>query len=265
MPSSLTQGRRANTSAGEPTFQPFAAFDEAGLSFRRSQLTLVAAGPGCGKSALVQYMLTKGYKGLAVNRVLYFSADTDAATMFIRSCAMLTGWESSYIEGRLRGDEGVEELEAIVNGGAGHMQMVFKSYPTSSDVDSQVLAYEEVWGVLPDVIVMDNAKNMDMEMAGEDHVLLEEACEYLHELARATNAAVITLHHVEGKYEGSDMPIPLSGLRGKIGKTPETVLTLHRSGTNLHVSPVKYRNGDADPGGKKFITLTSDLSRMQFG
>lgn len=265
MPISLAQGRRKNSTAGEKIFWPTLAMEASGTAFRRSQLSLVAGGPGAGKSAFVLYGLVKGLRGLATNRILYFSADTDAATVFIRVAAILTGWETSYIEGRLRADD-TEEIEAIVANGASHIQMVFKSYPTPRDIDNQVDAYEEVWGVLPDVIVMDNLKNLDMgDEGGEEFSALEAACEELHELARETNAAVITLHHVEGKHEDGMSPIPLSGLRGKVSKTPEVVLTLHRDSQNLYVSPVKDRNGKADPSGKWFLTVSSDLSRMQYG
>src|SRR6185312_12777252 len=133
---------------------------------------------------------TIGLRRQAVNRVLYISADTDSTTMFVRSAAILTGWETSYIEGRLHSDESVDELEAIVDQGAGHIQMVFKSYPTPEDVENQLLAYEEVWGVLPDIVVMDNLKNLDFgEGGGEEFSALEAACEFLHEIARDNNCA----------------------------------------------------------------------------
>jgi hypothetical protein len=96
--------------------------------------------------------------------------------------------------------------------------------------------------------------------------MLEEACVIMKGLARDTNAAVIALHHVSGALEDGLTAIPLSGLRGKIPKTPATVLTLHRGegGKQLRVSPVKVRSGVADASGNWSLPIAIDLNRMSF-
>lgn len=261
---SLTQGRRKVGASGEPIPTPFPQLDAARISFRRGQLSLVAAAPGTGKSAWVFYTLVIGWFRKMVSRVLYFSADTDAAIMFKRAAQMLTGWTAPYIEEAMAG-ENAESIEEIVRNGTSHIRMDYTPFPTDDDVRDQLNAYYEVYGVFPDVIVMDNLSNLRLGGgAGDETQALQENCEFLHLIAKETGAAVITLHHVVGSYEDGDKPIPQGGLKDKVSKTPEMVVTLFRDGQHLYVSAVKNRDGGADPSGRQFVTLNADLSTMSY-
>lgn len=260
---SLTQGRRKAGDSGEPILWPFPQLDEARIAFRKGQLALVAGAPGSGKSAWVLYALIIGYYRKATSRVLYFSADTDAAIMFKRAAQMLTGYTAGYIEEQLS-EGGAEIIEGIVKAGTAHITLDYNSYPTADDIRDQVYAYYEVYGCFPDVIVMDNLKNLRMGGSDGEFEELEENCEFLQLIARDTGAAVIALHHVTGDYESGDKPIPLSGVRGKVTKTPETVLTVFRGQGNLYISPVKNRDGEADASGKRYIAITADMATMSY-
>ena len=72
------------------------------------------------------------------------------------------------------------------------------------------------------------------------------------------------MHHVVGSAEDGISPIPLSGLRGKVSKTPAVVWTLYRTPSHLNISPVKNRNGKADASGAWSLPILADLGRMQY-
>lgn len=236
------------------------------IFLRRGQFSIIAGGPGTGKSALIQFILQQGFtppKGATrKNTVFYFSADSDPGTMFKRAAAIETGWDQSEIDRLLRQGK-TAELEARVNAATKHMFMDYRSSPEAEDIEAEMAAYVTVHGAYPEVIVIDNLKNLYAGEGGEFEAL-EGNCEFLHELARTTGAAVIALHHVTGDNEDGLKPIPLSGLRGKVSKTPEVVLTLHRTETHLNISPVKNRNGKAQAAGTWFLGVQVDLATMQY-
>lgn len=243
--------------------------NESKTYFRKGQLTLVAAGPGSGKSAVVQYILQRG-NGCGVddptrltNRTFYFSADSDQTTMWKRSAAIATGFTQDSIDEAIFEDN-IEWLEYQVQRSAAHMRFDYNSSPTDSYVLDSIDAYASVYGSYPEVLVFDNLKNIVIDGAEGEFQALEEACGFLHDLARDTNAAVIALHHVTGEMEDGTKPIPLSGLRGKVSKTPEVVCTLHRREQNMFISPVKNRNGVADASGQWLLPVHVDLARMIF-
>lgn len=229
---------------------------------RRGQLTMVAAAPGTGKSALVQAILQRGNDAGNHNRVLYVSSDTDAVTMWTRSAAIAAGYDTSSIERMVR-EGNAFGLEAEVARATSHMQFSYNTSPSDEDLHREVEAYATRFGIYPEVIVQDNLMNL-YAGDGDEFQALQGNCDFLHELARDTGAAVITLHHVTGEYENGDKPIPLGGLRGKVSKTPEVILTLFRRGDQLIVCPVKNRNGRASPQASWQLPMYVDLSRMKF-
>lgn len=262
----LSQARRKDSNAGEPIQNPFSIIHSTESHIRRGQLAIIAGGPGTGKTAVLQNIIQRG-NGLVgeekrVNTCLYFSADSDANTIFKRAVSIETGWEQSEVERLLReGRQG--ELDAIVDQAASHFEWSFRSSPDDNDVLTQVKAYVTKYGTAPEIICVDNVKNLFVGGGGEFEAL-EAACEFLHELAKDSGAAVIGLHHVVGEAEDGTKPIPMSGLRGKISKTPSVIWTLHRSETHLKISPVKNRNGKAQASGTWTLPILADLGRMQY-
>lgn len=257
----LSQGRRKNTEAGEPLYCPFGVLNATETHIRKGQLALVAGGPGTGKSALMHAWLQRGNDNGKHNTVMYFSADSDPFTMWKRSASIATGYTLSDVE-RMVKEGNTAGLDAIVDEATAHMWMDYRSSPTEEDVLDEVMAYQTVYGSDPEVIVLDNLKNLYQDMG--EFEALEQSCMFLHDLARDTNAAIIALHHVVGAAEDGISAIPLSGLRGKVSKTPEVVLTLHRSDSQLNVSPVKNRNGRAQASGAWILPLQADMSRMAY-
>lgn len=146
----------------------------------------------------------------------------------------------------------------------------FRASPTLDDLELSVKAYAEVYGEYPELVIVDNITNLRTEFDSDPMgaAALEGMLDYLHSLSRETRSCVIGLHHVTGTYNDGNVPIPLSGLRGQVGRVPEVVLTLHRIVGDLWtpdamcVSTVKNRNGRSDPSGNTFVELAFIGDRM---
>ena len=165
----------------------------------------------------------------------------------------------------LSGD--VERIKGLVSDVP--IRFNYSSSLTLDTITTQVHAYEELHGDYPELIVVDNALDVVMEGSDIDQAQsLDALMSWLHELARTTDACVIVLHHVTGPYNDANQPIPLSGVKGQIGRVPELILTLHKaigdygSSDEIRVSTVKNRGQKADPSGQSFVPLEFDGFRM---
>lgn len=260
----LGQGLKQNEDVGEPIPCPWPAIVHAGAVPRRGQLTLIVAAPGQGKSAVAQSLAQRGNDFGDVLSTMYFSADSDASTMFKRSAAIATGYQMADIDNMVQGGNS-DGLQAHVRSHASHMRMDFRSSPSDQDLLDNLDAFAEVYGKFPETVVVDNLSNLYSPDSEGEFSMLADNCSFLHDVARESGAAVIALHHSVGEFESGDKAIPLSGLRGKVSKIPEIVWTLYRSSEHMHISVVKNRNGVAYADGSNPITIHADLSRMRLG
>ncbi|MEU8086369.1 DnaB-like helicase C-terminal domain-containing protein [Micromonospora sp. NPDC049101] len=252
----LTRAKLSRGSAGEPLPTVFKSLSAEGIHFRRGQLTLIAAAPGVGKSVAA---LTVALKSACPG--YYASADTDAFTMYLRAGAMVTGWKTHEIETAVEHDN-TAHMDTLLEKRS-DVRMDFAGRIELDSLEADLKAYAMTYGEWPHFIVVDNISNMESE--GEGYQALEASCDYLHELGRETGAAIIALHHVTGEYDDGTKPVPLSGLRGKISKVPEMILTLHRNedSSRLFVTPVKNRTGKNAANANWNIPLEYDPSRMR--
>ncbi|MEO6086938.1 MAG: DnaB-like helicase C-terminal domain-containing protein [Umezawaea sp.] len=260
---SLLQSRRIRGAAGEPLPAVFKTLEDNGTRFLRGQLVLVAAGPGTGKSGFtLTYALRSGVSAM------YFSADSDAFVQLTRSISILTGWTLEASAKAVLADE-LGDVRDRLTGLP--IRLSYSASPSLGEIETTIEAYEEVYGDYPDLIVIDNITNVRTQASDEDgdpFSGLEGLMDYLHTMARETQACVIGLHHVTGSYNDADKPIPLSGVKGQISRVPEMVLTMHkRSGGEfdsdvLCVSTVKNRGGRADASGHTYAELEFDGERM---
>lgn len=258
----LAQSAAVKGSAGEPLPTVWKSLEERGTRFLRGQLALVAAGPGTGKSAFVlNYTLRSGVS------CLYFSADSDAFVQLTRALAVMGGLNMAEAgEAVLNNDTG--KINSII--GESPVRFSYNPSPTLAHIETQVQAYEELYGDYPELIVIDNAMDVVMEGSDIDQAQsLDALMAWLHDMARTTEACVIVLHHVTGPFNDANKPIPLSGVKGQIGRVPELILTLHKQAADyegqpddLCVSTVKNRGQRADPSGESYALLTFDGYRM---
>lgn len=261
---SITQARRIRGAAGDPLPTVFTSFDQYKIVFRRGQLVLIAAGPGTGKSALA---LTQAVRSKVPT--LYMSADSDAFTQVSRSFSIHTGILMDETERYARGEDVLattlvqaESLKQIP------IRFNFLAGPTLANIERSMEAFQELYGEYPALTVIDNITNV--RNGTEDNAEnpfggLEVFLDYANEMARNTQSCVIGLHHVNGPYNDQNRPIPISGVKGQIGRVPQMILTLFRSGpTTVGVSPVKLRGAKFDPSGEYYTELDFDGSTMTF-
>lgn len=241
--------RRGRLAAELP--QPWPSLAAHRVAFRRGQVSLLAAAPGGGKSTLAL-----AYAIQAAVPTLFISADTDLPTMAVRAGAVVLGWRQAQVEARLDTLDVRNALDSTA-----HIRWADDSQPTVEDIYSEALAYCEVFGDFPPLIVVDNLIDVHIDRGGDkDWAGTRAVIDALKRLARESEAHVMVLAHATGKYENGDEPIPLGGLEWKPGKNVELVLTMyHGDGHELRLCPVKNRSGRASARGELFVPLYADL------
>jgi len=261
---SIVQARRIRGAAGDPLPTVYKSFEDYNIIFRRGQLVLIAAGPGTGKSALALSQAVKSRVS-----TLYMSADSDAFTQVSRSFAIHTGLTMAETEKYARGEPVLPStLEKAKSLNALPIRFNFLEAPTLGSIERSMEAFDELYGDYPALTVVDNITNV--RNGTEDNAEnpfggLEVFLDYANEMARETQSCVIGLHHVNGPYNDANKPIPMSGIKGQIGRVPQMILTLFRSGPGtVGVSPVKNRGQKADTTGEWYCELDFDGDTMTF-
>ena len=233
-----------------PLPQVWTDLDSQQIKFRRGQVCMVAAAPNAGKS-----MFALIYALRAKVPTLFFSADTDTATVMIRVASAMSGHTQVTVEANL--DKQSDYYEDDLRG-MSHIQWVFDSSPSLDDIELEVKAYVELYGIPPELIVIDNLMNVvaehENEWAGLRQIMME-----LHDMARKTEACVLVLHHVSeaSEYGDTTKPPARRSIHGKISQLPSLILTLGYSpleGT-LRVSPVKNRFGPMYANADQHVSL----------
>jgi replicative DNA helicase len=269
---SLTHALRLAGDEGEPIPCPYPGLVEAGAHIRRGQLSMIAAGPGGGKTMLMtdwclRLPQASADAGATPHRVLFFSADSDRGTVGNRVLAAVFGRTMPEVEHDRRHNPTPEMWERLHNA-TRHIEYCFTPTITPDLVGEETWAYETKWGRHPEVIVVDNLA--DFVTTGktgvDDHAGAADAAKILKDLAVDTGAAVILLHHLNA--EGAkhhDQPVPRSGVRGQLTGPQRLILTLHTpTDGELAISVVKNSNGRARPAGGYGVIITVDPSRMAF-
>jgi len=120
---------------------------------------MIAAAPNAGKS-----MLALVYAIRAGVRTLFFSADTDASTVTMRAAAALSQHAQNVVEESLRKNPRFydEELARVTN-----IEWVFDSSPSLDDIELEIKAYVELYGEMPELIVIDNLMNIVTDSENE--------------------------------------------------------------------------------------------------
>jgi hypothetical protein len=211
---------------------------------------MVAAAPNVGKS-----MFALIYAIKAKVPTLFFSADTDTATVMMRAASHLSGHSQLLVEANLNSnrhcyDKHLSNMENI--------QFVFDSSPSLDDIELEVKAYIELFGIPPELIIVDNLMNVvaesDNEWAGLRSIMVE-----FHNMARKTQACVMVLHHVseQSEYGKTTEPPARRSIHGKVSQLPALILTLgyDPSVSVLRVAVVKNRFGPHVADGSDYVGL----------
>ena len=228
------------------------------IRFRRGQVCMVAAAPNAGKS-----MFALIYAIRANVPTLFFSADTDIATVMMRTAAHISGHNQTLVEENLNKNPTYydSKFDRVKN-----IQWVFDSSPSLDDIEMEVKAYIELYGIPPELIVIDNLMNVaaesDNEWAGLRQIMVE-----LHDMARQTEACVMVLHHVseQSEYGSTTEPPHRRSIHGKVSQLPAMILTLGYEPIQnlLRVAAVKNRFGKHTADGKDFVSLFVNYGSCQ--
>lgn len=249
---------------GEALPQPFEVFDELSVKFKRSQVSMIAAAPGGGKSALACYIATRMYheedRGVPA---LYYCADSDSLTVAATIVAPFLDITINEAEYRLT--QGDEWALRVLEQETQHIWFCFRRGPTLNDILTEIKAYAHVYGEYPSFIIIDNLKNIAEQ--GEEVTKYNVIMPSLQELAGDANAHVMVLHHVTGQYSNGDKPIPRDGIKYKPDDVASLTLSLWRPEPGfMGFCVIKSRSGPADPTAQNIGgEIPWDGSRGWFG
>lgn len=258
MPSTAAKslGKAARSSAALPQIVALAPIYQSGVNLRRGQLVMVAAVPGSGKSAFVEWLVSS----MDVP-ALYFSADQDPWTSVTRLAATLSGDTTDEV-GKAVASREWDRYAALLK--KSKISFCFDSNPSVEDIGHEVDAYVETWDEWPEVIVVDNLVNV--EGSGElqtDQWIVTE----LHGLARATGACVIVLVHAsEVSTRDVFAPPTRRDIINKLSKFPELIFTIASDPDKgeFKIAVVKAREAKADPKAERPYTIGVDMARCTF-
>lgn len=255
---SLARAWSSATSLATPLPDVWKALDAQQIKFRRGQVCMVAAAANAGKS-----MFAFIYAIKAEVPTLFFSADTDSATVMMRASAHVSGHSQITVEANLNEDSHYYDKYF---GKLSHIKWVFDSSPSLDDIELEIRAYVELYGVAPELIVIDNLMNVaaetDNEWAGLRAIMMD-----LHDMARKTEACVVVLHHVseQSEYGSPTNPPARRSIHGKVSQLPSLILTLgyDPSYATLKVACVKNRFGPHTADASTYATLYVNYAACQ--
>lgn len=213
---------------------------------------MVAAPPGAGKSTLALVLALR-----AKVPTLYFSADSHAHTMALRSISALTATTQAKAEQWMEHDP---DWAKDVLKHAEHIRWNFDSAPGLEDITDEIEVYREVMGDDPQLIVVDNLIDCSF-IDGDEYQSLRSLLREFKGIARDTGAAFLTLHHTSEGAPGNPCP-PRSSIHGKVAQTPAMIWTMGMTPGHMPLAVVKNRYGPADPSGTTAHYLNCDMSTM---
>ena len=260
---SLSQTARGTGGRGEPLpdVWPTLAASRYGARIRRSQVTMLAGEPGCGKTVMAVLLSL-----MARVPTLYVCPDTDPDTMAARFGSAVTGDRVVDVESALRAGTGQRYVDALA--ALPLLRVSFQPSPSLSDIADEMAAYDEIYGEYPHLLVVDSLYDVDVE--GEDEfTAMRVALKQFRVMARQANAAILVLHHTNednnvSKDEPMFMPPPRRKITGKVSKSPDLILTLAYDEDRdlLRVAVVKNRAGRSDKNARDPLAWFADLYRM---
>ncbi|MFE0771949.1 AAA family ATPase [Streptomyces sp. NPDC058861] len=236
-----------------PRVEAFDALYGLGCRPRHGEVVMIAGRSGTQKSGFALY-----WAAMMNLPTLYFSADMSAFTASSRLASMATGDSTEMVEaGMAAGGRHREGYLAAL----AHLSITFSfgSPITWKQIDEEMEAYIELWDAYPAVLVFDNL--MDFDGAESDYTEQMAVMSGLTELARATGATVIVLHHASDKsWEAKSDPwAPPSRdqVKGGLSEKPELSLSvaLDPNSHEYRVAVIKQRMGPCDPTAKRYASM----------
>lgn len=248
---SIAQAAARRGSAGLPLPGMYEPLRARGVQVCKGQLALIVGPPSAGKSLLAMNLMVRmGVPSLA------FLLDIDQLSAAARFGSILTGDKFGQVKAGI--DTYGEPLSTLRD-----MQVVFHA-TDMDDIRLQVDAYEQRYGLPPDLVVVDNLGNLTSAMDNE-WALLKALTLELDLLAREMQCAVIAAAHVTDLETTN--PAGRTKILGKISQYPRLILSVGFDPVSgeYKVSAVKNSSGPSDVSASHPVTLYADPSRMYLG
>lgn len=215
---------------------------------------MIAGPPGAGKTFFAQLTAHK------IRRpTLYVSADSDQSTMLARAASIATNDPLTVVESALEAGQFSTRYGTVL--ADSNIAYYFEPAPTTDDIWRELEAYVEIYGVYPEIIVVDNLLNL-AEGGDNEWSELRQTMKYFHGLCRVTDSSVWVLHHTSEAVGEPGKAPPRKAIQGKVNQLPELQLTIGSSGNQLQVAVVKNRHGPSDPGAQRPVVFDVDANRM---
>lgn len=249
---SLGMAARNRGSTGQQLPTPFyPSLEREGVRFWRSQLCLIVGPGSAGKSLLISNLVAKWGRP-----TLAFLLDQDQATAAARFAA--TDLDAPFLELKRNLDD-VDMRAALAR--LDFIQTDFKA-EALEDIQLQLDAYIERYGVPPEVVVVDNLGNMASSYADEWATLKALTLE-LDVMARKYECLVICAHHTTDA--PTTEPLPRSAILGKISQYPRLVLSVAYNPYDCiyKVAAVKNSSGPTDAMAVNPIAFEAIPANMQ--
>jgi len=245
--SKLARIVRRGVSTGEPLPDVYASLKNRGIRFYRGGVTLVSGIPGSMKTMFLLNLMDE-------MRVptLYFSNDSNEMTVVSRMLAKRLRVDSTMMRTKALQDP---DWAAGVLGDMDWVRWSFSPSPTLEDITEEVAAFEELWGEMPHLVIVDVLMKVDYDNGS--YTTDEDIVRFLDRVARESGAAVLVASHTSENTPGNPCQ-PLSALINKISKLPVMVLTTAHVAGVFYVAPVKNRDGFADSSGRTYVTFLID-------
>lgn len=185
---------------------------------------------------------------------LAFLLDTDQLSAAARFGAILSGDPFQKVKANI--DSYSDTLSSLRD-----TQVAFHAMDMD-DIRLQVSAYEQRYGLPPDLVVVDNIGNLASALENE-WALTKALCLELDLLAREMQCAVIACAHMTDLETTN--PAGRTKLLGKVSQYPRLILSIGYDPVTWEykVSAVKNSSGPSDMSGTSPVTMFADFSRMQ--
>lgn len=234
---------------GEPLPDVFRSMAERGIHFYRGSVSLMAGLSGSMKTMFICHLVDEWQIP-----TLYISNDTNELDIISRFLSRRTKQDSYDMRKRaLRDPEWASRKLTDLD----WVRWNFNPSPSIEEIEEEVMAFEELWGDFPHLVVVDVVMKVDYYEDGGGS--LERIVQYLDKLARDTGSHFIVACHTSENVPGKPTQ-PKSALLYKIDKLPVLVLTTAYEDGVFYLAPVKNRSGFADPTGESYLTFLVDPS-----
>lgn len=256
---------RARGSVGEPLPSPFSQLDKLRAYARRGQMGLTSAASGGGKTAFwTHWVMNARYDGIHPIPTLYFSSDSDQATVGVRCAQGVFGCTQEEAKAKLEAPGGWEEFHEATE----HVWWDFTVGPSLEHYDAEIEAYAITDGAYPHLIVVDNLMDSDAGYGADEGSNQRETLLWGAATARKTGAHVHFLHHVTGDNVEGNAPMGKRALMNKVDKRPRLIYTMFKDPENptfLNVSVIKNSTGKAESDGSLYVSIPWLAERSWFG